>query len=153
MELCGRPTKSGNPCKIRRDWPTSACTIHATDEDKAYRAAFMAGWKDGLKEGQKWGRSEVRAEIANEERQRATEEAEKRNFRESYNGRQVVEVDGYAYTWAGNVPLELGDRVLLPSNWFKTVPFEGKVTRLGSSYVGDLATIMRKVASREAVQV
>ena len=69
------------------------------------------------------------------------------------DGQQIVEVDGYAYRWAGE-PLGVGDRVILPANWLSEVkhgkgPFPGTVTAIGSSYDGEMSAIVRKISAAE----
>lgn len=59
---------------------------------------------------------------------------------------QLVTIGKYAYAWKGDEPLKVGDRVLLPSNWLRTTPFEGVVTALGSTWNGEHATILKKLA-------
>lgn len=77
---------------------------------------------------------------------------ERKNFRTvTAAGEQLVVVDGrLTYRWAGE-PLKVGDRVLLPGNWLSEVkygrgPFPGTVTALGSSYQGELSSVLRKIS-------
>jgi hypothetical protein len=63
------------------------------------------------------------------------------------DGEQIVSVGRYAYRWKGTPPLEVGDRVVLPENWFsrkKDGPGDwvGVVTELGSSYTGSIASVV-----------
>ncbi|WP_243741115.1 hypothetical protein [Streptomyces sp. 8K308] len=65
-------------------------------------------------------------------------------------GDQIVEVNGYAYRWTGQPPLCVGDQVLLPENYVSRFkhgpgPFTGTVTGLGSTYQGELASILRRL--------
>lgn len=63
-------------------------------------------------------------------------------------GHQLVEVDGHlTYAWAGSRPLEVGDEVVLPPSWVdqlkgKAGNRRGRVTALGSTYTGDVASIL-----------
>jgi hypothetical protein len=59
----------------------------------------------------------------------------------------------YAYRWRGDSPLAVGERVLLPENWLSRFkdgpgPQQGVVTRLGATYRGELAFIVRRVELR-----
>jgi hypothetical protein len=59
-------------------------------------------------------------------------------------------VDGYGYRWEGPDQLNVGDHVLLPENYVSRPkhgpgPFEGVVTRLGSTYRGELSRIIRRL--------
>jgi hypothetical protein len=150
---CGRPTKSGKPCRaILSDRRERACGKHATSEDQAY----AQGWTDGAAFGRKgWqdakdaAKSELRMEIEWQIRQEKAVEEERRNFRTEVGGKQIVPVDigesrPFAYIWGGE-PLTVGDRVLLPANWFRTSPFEGEVVKVGSSYHGAMVDVLRKL--------
>lgn len=67
---------------------------------------------------------------------------------------QVVQVDigakrTFAYRWHGkpddNAPLNIGDRVLLPGNFYTPEPFWGVVAAFGEQgYTGPLAEIMER---------
>ncbi|MEU8890417.1 hypothetical protein [Streptomyces sp. NPDC048442] len=64
-------------------------------------------------------------------------------------GDQVVDVGGYAYRWCGSEPLKIGDRVLLPENYLSRLrngpgPMLGVVRKLGTTYRGPLADIVRR---------
>ncbi len=66
------------------------------------------------------------------------------------DGDQVVSVGRYAYRWRGTPPLEVGDRVLLPENWFsrkKDGPghWVGVVTELGTTYTGAIAHVVDRM--------
>jgi hypothetical protein len=151
---CGRPTKSGKPCRaILSDPRERACGKHATPEDQAY----AQGWADGATFGRKgWqdakdaAKSELRMEIEWQVRQEKAAEEERRNFRTEVGGKQIVSVDigesrPFAYIWGGE-PLTVGDRVLLPANWFRTSPFEGEVVKVGSSFQGAMVDVLRKLS-------
>lgn len=52
----------------------------------------------------------------------------------------------YAYRWTGEQPLEVGDRVLLPANWYTEEPFTGRVVSLdGNGWRGNLVEILEKL--------
>ncbi|WP_236241790.1 hypothetical protein [Streptomyces sp. CC228A] len=146
---CGRPTRSGSPCKIRISGSDVACGTHATEQDKAVAEAHRRGWNEGYK-------SEARAAQASpspgskrlEQRVKELEEQlddAKRVY--EVDGHQVVDVGGYAYRWCGSKPLEVGDRVLLPENYVSRMkngpgPTLGVVRKLGTTYQGPLSDIV-----------
>jgi len=154
METCGRPAKSGHRCKQRLQMGMRACKTHETPEDAAYREGFQDGERNSREFWFKHSEGMRETWIAEGKRQahleleRAQKDA---NLRLTDNGRQVVEVDGYAYTWSGAEPLEVGDRVLLPGNWLSSLksgpgPFSGTVSQIGTSYTGTLSQIIRREA-------
>jgi len=65
-------------------------------------------------------------------------------------GDQVVEVGRYSYRLAGEPPLAIGDKVLLPENWLSAIkdghgPQVGTITGFGTRYQGQLARILRRL--------
>ncbi|MBF6177781.1 hypothetical protein [Nocardia otitidiscaviarum] len=54
------------------------------------------------------------------------------------NGEQVVQIDVggkvLSWLWAGDPPLQLGERVILPPTLFREEEFDGVVVALGSDY-------------------
>jgi hypothetical protein len=57
---------------------------------------------------------------------------------------QIVEVDGLAFSWAGQTPLHLGDVVRVPLGPRTT---EGQVTSLGSKYDGPMLPVLARRVS------
>lgn len=141
---CGRPTKSGQPCGNLLRRFERACHIHATDEDGAVSALLHDAYSAGYENGRAAGRWEARREF-----ERAARDATRRElFRTHHNGRQIVQVNGYAYLAPPGVELKVGDEVLLPSSglffdggWFA-------VTRIGTDYTGALADVLRTRTNR-----
>ncbi|MFI0418661.1 hypothetical protein [Spongiactinospora sp. 9N601] len=131
-----------------------ACKLHATENDRALTAARAEGWEAGLALGKQLGAGTARAEREELDRLRAKVKDLERMLEDvsryyEFNGDQVVEVDGYGYRWTGSDQLKVGDHVLLPENHVSRLrhgpgPFEGVVTRLGSTYRGSLSRIIRR---------
>ncbi|WP_251066909.1 hypothetical protein [Streptomyces sp. ISL-36] len=146
---CGRPTRSGSPCKIRISGSDVACGTHATEQDKAVAEAHRRGWNEGYKSGSESSASFSKSRIERLEQRVKELEEQLDSTRRVYevNGCQVVEVGGYAYRWRGNDPLEVGDRVLLPENYVSRLrngpgPTVGVVNKLGIVYRGSLSDIV-----------
>lgn len=65
-------------------------------------------------------------------------------------GHQIVVIDGrLTYLWSGAEPLAVGDQVMVPENWLSELKYGhglhlGTVTSLGSTYTGELSTIVRR---------
>ena len=147
---CGRPTKSGAPCKATFSFGF-ACTLHATEHEQALVDAYQQGYRAGLSEGSELGRKG--AEMSKEYLQRRVAELEKQldqaKRRHTVDGHQAVEVDGYGYLWTGADPLRVGERVWLPENYVSKLkhgsgPFVGVVTALGTTYEGSLSRVLRR---------
>lgn len=148
---CGRPTRSGTPCRNPLFGHDLACATHATEQDRALADAYRKGYSEGLRQGYDMGKSGATSEIDRLTRrvQDLQRQAEENARYYERDGDQVVEVGGYGYRWSGSPPLEVGERVLLPENWLSAVqrghgPFEGVVTALGSTYEGPLSRILRR---------
>ncbi|MEU9608690.1 hypothetical protein [Streptomyces sp. NPDC048057] len=146
---CGRPTRSGNPCKIRISSSDVACGTHATEQDKAVAEAHQRGWSEGYTAGSESGASFSKSHVEWLERRVKELEEQLDSTRRVYeaNGCQVVEVGGYGYRWRGRDPLEVGDRVLLPENYVSRLrngpgPTVGVVNKLGTTYQGSLSDIV-----------
>jgi hypothetical protein len=147
---CGRPTRSGAPCKAGFTFGF-ACSLHTTPQEQAQVDAYRDGFRLGYAEGVESGRRETES---GEERlkQRVAQLEEKLDRvtrRHTVDGQQAVEVDGYAYLWTGAEPLQVGERVLLPENHVSNLkhgpgPFVGAVTALGITYDGPLSTVIRR---------
>lgn len=153
IEKCQRATKSGKRCQNTLPGPASrACSLHETPEDIAYREGYQAGAAAERGYAEKSRESSREFWIAEGRRLERAEAQERKNFRTvTAAGEQLVVVDGrLTYRWAGE-PLKVGDRVLLPGNWLSGVkygrgPFPGTVTALGSSYQGELSSVLRKIS-------
>ncbi|MDA0565232.1 hypothetical protein LG943_13025 [Streptomonospora sp. S1-112] len=151
VPTCGRPTRSGKPCRIRISRFDVACGTHATEHDRAladaYRRGYNEGWKAGSATGEQGAQARIRFLEARLRELQERDDAAKRIF--EVGGEQVVEVDGYAYRWRGHPPLVVGERVLLPENWLSSLkrgsgPFIGVVTKLGTTYKGHLAQVINR---------
>jgi hypothetical protein len=129
-----------------------ACGIHATEQDRAVAAAYQRGWSEGFRQGSTSGSSVAQTKIEWLERRVADLEQQLDGAQRYFEigGDQVVEVGRYAYRWHGRPPLVVGERVVLPGNWvsaLKSGPgtFEDVVTKLGATYRGELAYIVKRV--------
>ncbi|APU12274.1 hypothetical protein [Actinoalloteichus fjordicus] len=151
LRTCGRPTRSGRPCRSRLHGYDLACGIHADEHDRALAAAYGRGWREGFSAGQDSGSRSMKG-VVERLRQDLAESRRRldggRRSRQA-QGHQIVEVGGYAYCWRGTPALKLGDRVLLPENHVSRLkygpgPFEGVVSALDSSYEGELGDILRR---------
>jgi hypothetical protein len=65
------------------------------------------------------------------------------------DGNQIVQVwigttggIAYTYEWPGAEPLKVGDKVIVPGNWFRPDPSFAEVVGLGSDYEGPLAVLL-----------
>ncbi|MER5568778.1 hypothetical protein ABT083_21545 [Streptomyces goshikiensis] len=150
-QTCGRPTRSGSPCKIRLSGSDVACSTHATEQDKAVAEAHRRGWSDGYRLGSESSASLSKSRIERlEQRVKELEEQLDSNRRVyQVGGHQVVEVGRYTYRWRGNKPLAVGDRVLLPENYVSRMkdgpgPTAGVVTKLGTTCRGPLSDIVER---------
>ncbi|MEU6925597.1 hypothetical protein [Streptomyces sp. NPDC046631] len=146
---CGRPTRSGNPCKIRIPGSDVACGTHATEQDKAVAEAYRKGWNEGYEAGRESGASSSKSHIAYLKKRVKELEEQLDSARHVYevDGCQVVQVGKYSYRWRGSDPLKVGDRVHLPENWVSKLKVGpgltvGVVTKLGTTYRGSLSDIV-----------
>ncbi|SNQ46219.1 conserved hypothetical protein [Frankia canadensis] len=154
IRTCGRPTRSGKPCKVRLYGPEIACRTHLTDHERDVAEAYQRGMGLGHRRGWESGQEMCRHEVEQlrdrvRDLERCLDDAHRYH---DLDGDQVVEVDGYAYRWCGRSPLRVGDRVELPENWLsraKNGPgtFQGTVTRLGATFQGELSAIVRRVGA------
>lgn len=152
--LCGRVTRSGNPCKNRISGSDVACGTHATEQDKAVAAAHRRGWNEGYKCGSESGASFTASRIGRLEQRVKELEEQLDGAQRVYEvaGHQVVDVGRYAYRWCGSEPLEVGDRVLLPENYVSRLhngpgPTVGVVSKLGTTYRGPLSDILSRAST------
>lgn len=116
--------------------------------------AHQRGWHEGYKQGCESGTSSAKLKIEWLERQVKELEQRLDNATRIHevDGDQIVEVGGYAYRWRGDEPLQVGDRVLLPENYVSRMkegrgPFQGVVTGLGTTYRGNLSTIISRITT------
>ncbi|WP_250734944.1 hypothetical protein [Streptomyces sp. G2] len=151
MRPCGRPTKSGNPCRAQFSGRGFACKLHTTDHEKTLIEAFEHGRRTGREEERTWQQRSANTRIEQLERQVRTleEKLDSRDRRYEVDGHQAVTVDGYAYVWTGQGRLEVGDTVLLPENYVSALrrgpgPFPETVTQLGTTYSGTHSRIIAK---------
>lgn len=156
-QTCGRPTRSGKPCRVRIYGSNVACGTHATDQDRAVAEAYGRGRREGYESGSKSGASSAKLTI--EWLERRVKELEQQlddaTRIHEVDGDQVVQVGRYAYRWGGAEPLEVGDRVLLPENYVSRMkdgpgPTLGVVTALGTTYRGDLDSVVRRAPAAGA---
>lgn len=151
VRTCGRPTRSGKPCKVHLRQFERACGRHATEHDRELALAHERGHREGFERGRTQGAETAQWNV--ERLERRVKELEQlmdeatRIF--EVDGDQVVDVGGHAYRWRGNEPLEAGARVLLPENWLSRIkggpgPYEGVVTKLGTTYRGELSFIISR---------
>lgn len=149
--LCGRPTRSGRPCRQRVSNPRfeTACGTHATDQEAELAVARRTAYYDGHKEGLESARESARSRIEElESRIRRLESENKPPLRTTDPlGRQVVQVGRHAYAWAGDEPLGVGDQVWLPENYVSRMKhgpgaYRDEVTALGTDYAGPLSQII-----------
>lgn len=153
MTACGRNTKAGTACKGTR--PTRhhlACRQHATADEDHYGDLIAAAWSDGYAAGSESARELGELRVQHLEQQlaelRAERDAEQRRHHDA-DGRQLVEVGRYSYTWNGDDPLAVGDDVMLPENYVSAArlgpgPWRGTVSALGSTYVGAMSPVLRR---------
>jgi hypothetical protein len=145
---CGRPTRSGKPCRVRIYGRAVACSLHITEHEREIAEAYQRGYREGRESSDAASRSNVeRLEGRVRELEQRLDEAS-RLF--EIDGDQIVQVGKLTYRWRGPEPLAVGDRVLLPENWLSRMkdgpgPYEGVVTELGSSYRGELSFIVRRL--------
>lgn len=149
---CARPTRSGNPCKIRISGSDLACGTHATEQEKAVAEGHQRGWSEGYKSGSESSARFSKSRIERLEQRVKELEEQLDNTKRVYeiDGHQVVDVGGYAYRWRGSEPLGVGDRVLLPENYVSRMkngpgPTVGVVSKLGTTYRGSLSDISSRV--------
>ncbi|WP_432064644.1 hypothetical protein [Streptomyces sp. C10-9-1] len=153
---CGRPTRSGSPCKIRVSGSDVACGTHATEQDKAVAEAHRRGWSEGYRSGSESSASLSKSRIERLEQRVKDLEEQLDGAHRVYEvgGHQVVEVGRYTYRWRGSRPLAVGDRVLLPENYVSRMkdgpgPTTAVVTKLGTTYRGPLSDIVGRAPAAE----
>lgn len=143
-ERCGRATKAGKPCRNNgMRGKGTPCTTHATDLDRHYIELMRKESWESYQSGEKSGRMRYAHELERAARDAVGQE----DFRlYTPDGRQIVDVDGYAYTWdwqRKGGKLEVGDRVHLAGGY--SGGWDGTVRKLGSSYLGHLAEAQSRV--------
>lgn len=146
---CGRPTRSGSPCKNQINRFDFACGTHATEHDRELTKFYAQGYQEGYQRGRESGESGAKSKVEWLERRVNDLEQRLDGATRIYekDGCQVVTVGKYAYRWSGQPPLEVGDRILLPANWLSELksgpgPQVGVVTQLGTTYDGPLSRII-----------
>lgn len=159
VRTCGRPTRSGAPCKARIYGFDLACGIHVSPHERELVEAYKRGRNDGYKQAfesaQQISSNQVEwLKRRIEELEQLLDEATRVY---EVDGDQLVEVGRYAYRWAGQPRLEVGEHVLLPQNWVSVMtdgprPTRATVTRLGSTYRGEHARIVSRAPATSADQ-
>ena len=141
--ICGRLTKSKKPCQNPPTFYT-ACRTHATEQDKAIDKWGWDMWSKGFETGNKSGRESALSEIKQAECRAKAQAEEERNFKlRTSSGCQIIQCGKYSYVVPQNIPdVKVGDTVTLPSNWLVNYSTNAEVTGLGSSYTGDLSSIV-----------
>jgi hypothetical protein len=113
------------------------------EEEAAARlnwAIYRVGWSHGYNVSR-----ERQDELLEQIRELEKSVADGRMRLTDGRGRQLVTIDGrYGYAWSGTKPLEVGETVRLPPNWFRRETFTGQVTSLGSDYDGAISEIVRR---------
>ncbi|MGW4049523.1 hypothetical protein ACWENA_01705 [Streptomyces sp. NPDC004779] len=149
MRPCGRPTKTGKPCRAQFSGRGFACKLHTTEHERQLVDAYAQGLRAGREEGEKWQQQSTDVRVENLERQvrMLQEQLDVQNRQYEIDGHQAVTIGRYAYLWAGPERLEVGDRVLLPENHVSAArlgpgPQPGTVTALGSTYTGPHSKIL-----------
>ncbi|GAA1265301.1 hypothetical protein [Saccharothrix xinjiangensis] len=98
---CGRPTRSGLPCKAEVHGRAIACKIHTTEQERTLADACERGYREGYERGRESAAYGERLRV--EHLERRVREPETRLDRETrifeVDGDQVVGVGGYAYRW------------------------------------------------------
>jgi hypothetical protein len=149
--LCGRPTRSGRPCRQRISDPRFevACRTHATGAENEMAAVRRTAYYDGYRDGQGSAREFARFRIEQlQARIDRLESESKPPLRTTDQlGRQIVQVGQHAYAWDGPEPLAVGDQVWLPENYVSRMKhgpgrYRGEVTALGTDYTGHLSLIL-----------
>lgn len=150
QKLCGRPTRSGRPCRQRISDPRFevACPQHVTDAEAATATTRRTAYEKGHRDGRESVRTVAEFRIERlQERIDQLERATSQLRTTDALGRQIVCVGTHAYAWSGEEPLAVGDQVWLPENWLSRVMhgpghYRGEVTALGTRYAGSLSQII-----------
>ncbi|MFI7089751.1 hypothetical protein ACIBUR_39985 [Streptomyces anulatus] len=118
--------------------------------------AHRRGWSEGYKSGSESSASYSRSRIERLEQRVKELDEQLDDAKRVYEigGHQVVDVGGYAYSWRGSTPLEVGDRVLLPENYVSRMkngpgPTLGVVSKLGTTYRGPLSDIVSRAPAAD----
>lgn len=151
--LCGRPTRSGAPCRQRIPDPRFevACRQHSTDQERELATARHDAYYQGYRDAQQSSRDFAGFRIEQLRQRIAELEQAAKPPRRMMDGqgRQIVQVGGYAYAWGGAEPLVVGDEVWIPENYVSRVrrgpgTYLDTVTDLGTDYNGPLAEVVRR---------
>lgn len=144
LELCGKPTKAGTPCRSRVYGVTKdGCALHG---DPLVAARLERAYAFGREAGASSAKWQEHIEMLNHEIVGLREELRQRDLRtHTTRGHQIVEVGErhLAYAWNGSVPLAIGDEVITPANEFYGQRV-AVVTALGSTYRGELRLLQRR---------
>jgi len=106
-------------------------------------------WRAGFDDGFEAGRASVKLALEHETRVKAREEQERARFHERDDYGQLVVVSrgkDLTYRWCGDGDLSVGNRVLVPGNWLHPTPEICTVTAIGSSFEGDIQSVIGRVA-------
>lgn len=157
MRPCGRPTKSGRPCKQTIGGDDVACRVHTTAHEAEVVAARREGHRLGYEEGHAAGEESAKLNAEYETRRRVEEQLRERTCvhmrTRDYRG-QLVQIaldDGgrpYTYRWTGDANLAVGDAVMVVGAWWlperERHHQRGTVCALSTDYTGDIADIVAR---------
>lgn len=148
-EICNRPTKSGQPCNnratksdyIEHYFP---CSTHLRDNHLKLESVLKEAYERGIK----YGKERAEQEHAQWKNMvLSTREAERNIRTHDTQHRQLVKVGQWTYHWAGTIPLEVGEKIILPGSggYYGTREWEATVTSIGSDYDEATKPVLRRV--------
>lgn len=150
---CGRLTTKKEPCVLPTELFAPGCTWHATEEELRMARLLLRAWRGGLRLGRKQNRTDD-LEKQIEDLKREVRMLQRSDIIYFDDADQVVEInDGRAYRWRGQPDLELGERVIAPSNvWSRRRghhdTWVGTVTRIGTWKVGRYPQLISRTGDK-----